>query len=637
MFWRSAGSLHRAIPCLILAFFGCNVSSTNEPSNADLRAEAPDGLQPGATIGRRDYGLGDRMALYAVADTASSISPDPSPFRFADTCEGSGIDFVHFSGMDDEKHYPTAFGSGVGIFDYDSDGRLDLYFATCTLLPLGKAKKGPNKLYKNLGGGKFRDVTETAGLGFAGFCHGLIVGDIDNDGHPDVFLCNYGPNVLYLNDGAGGFRDISHSAGIDRPNWSLGGAMLDYDNDGDLDIYVANYGEWQYPRDAKHCGTERIHLYCLPRSIRTVRHILYRNNGNQTFTDVTDQAGLGRSDGHGFSAVAVDVNGDGRVDLYVANDLDPKFLYLNRGDGTFEDATETSGAAFDERGVPQASMGVDAEDCDGDGRPELFVTNYQYEYSAYYQNLSGSVSSQPGRVPAVAFRDSSASVGLVADSMPWIGWGCALVDFDNDGWPDCFVANGHIDDNRHQIGPNLAYAEPPLLHRNVPAEYVQKLAANQSGRRFKLSTRDVGPYFSTKHVARGAAFGDLDNDGDIDIVVNHKDGAPAILRNDTPGANRWIRLNLVGTRSNRDAIGTLVEIEAGGRTIYRQRKGGCSMQSAHDPRLLVGLGAVEEVTGVVIRWPSGTVSRLAHLKSDKTYEIVEPLDNDGKAAAVPLP
>ena len=221
--------------------------------------------------------------------------------------------------------------------------------------------------------------------------------------------------------------------------------------------------------------------------------------------------------------------------------------------------------------------------------------------------------------------------------MPWIGWGCALVDFDNDGWPDCFVANGHIDDNRHQIGPNLAYAEPPLLHRNVPAEYAQKLAANQSGRRFKLSTRDVGPYFSTKHVARGAAFGDLDNDGDIDIVVNHKDGAPAILRNDTPGANRWIRLNLVGTRSNRDAIGTLVEIEAGGRTIYRQRKGGCSMQSAHDPRLLVGLGAVEEVTGVVIRWPSGTVSRLAHLKSDKAYEIVEPLDNDGKAAAVPVP
>jgi enediyne biosynthesis protein E4 len=632
MSWWGPGALRGAIPCLILVSCGC------EPSNAVPRAEAPDGPRPGAAIGRGDYGLGDRMALYALADSTSSISRDPSPFRFTNIREGSGIDFVHFSGMDDEKNYPTAFGSGVGLFDYDGDGRIDLYFATCTLLPLGKAKTGPNKLYKNLGAGKFRDVTAVAGLGFAGFCHGIIVGDIDNDGDPDVFLCNYGPNVLYLNDGAGRFRDISHAAGIDRSNWSLGGAMLDYDNDGDLDIYVANYGEWQYPRDARPCGTERIHLYCLPRSIRTVRHILYRNNGDRTFTDVTDQAGLSRSDGHGFGAVAVDVNGDGRVDLYVANDLDPKFLYLNRGDGTFEDATETSGAAFDERGVPQASMGVDAEDCDGDGRPELFVTNYQYEYSTYYQNLSGSVSDRPGRIPAVVFRDSSASVGLVADSTPWIGWGCALADFDNDGWPDCFVANGHIDDNREQIGPNLAYAEPSLLHRNVPAGDTQNYAPNNhNGRRFQLSTRDVGPYFSTKHVARGAAFGDLDNDGDIDIVVNHKDGAPAILRNDTPGNNRWIRLNLVGTCSNRDAIGARVEVDAGGRTITRQRKGGCSLESAHDPRLLIGLGAVNVVERVTIHWPSGGVSTLEHLTPNKAYEVVEPREKDGNAVAVALP
>jgi hypothetical protein len=278
-------------------------------------------------------------------------------------------------------------------------------------------------------------------------------------------------------------------------------------------------------------------------------------------------------------------------------------------------------------------MGVDAEDCDGDGRPELLVTNFQYEYTAYYQNLSGSVPAsarvRPGDVAPVSFRELSASAGLVADSTPWVGWGCALADFDNDGWPDAFVANGHIDDNRHEIGPNLAYAEPALLHRNVPTGDAGTASPDRIARRFQLATRDVGPYFSTKHVGRGACFGDLDDDGDIDIVVNHKDGVPAILRNDTPGRNRWIRLSLVGTRSNRDAIGARVEVQAGGRTITRQRKGGCSLQSAHDPRLLIGLGEVDEVARLTIRWPSGTVSTLEHLSPNASYQVVEPIDKAG--------
>jgi hypothetical protein len=566
---------------------------------------APLGPNPGTTI-LLDGARGDLAP--AVANPI--VPQPPSPFRFAEIAAEAGIDFVHFSGMTAEKHFPTANGSGVAVFDHDGDGRLDLYFATCTRLPLGTATAGPNRLFRNLGGNRFKDVTESSGLGFRGFCHGIIVGDIDNDGDQDVFLCNYGRNVLYLNVGGGTFRDISKAAGIDRPGWSSGGAFLDFDNDGDLDLYVANYGEWNYPDDAKFCtestfmyapGEERVRLYCSPTSIRTTKHFLYRNNGDLTFTDVTDAAGVGRSDGRGFGVVTADLNGDGQIDIYVANDMSPNFLFLNKGDGTFDDATESSGAAYDHHGSRLSGMGADAEDLDGDGRPELFVTNFERQSNSLYNNLgSGS------------FRYATPGSGMSADSFAWVGWGCALADFDNDGLPDCFVSNGHVDDNRHLVGERVDYAQPSLLHRNI-------------GRgRFKLATRDAGPYFDAKHVGRGVAFGDIDDDGDIDLVINHKDGPPALLRNDTGGPNRWIRLKLVGTLSNRDAIGARVEVEAGGRTITRQRKGGSSLESSHDPRLLVGVGTAPEVAKVTVRWPSGVISTAEHLAVGRTYTLTEP-------------
>jgi enediyne biosynthesis protein E4 len=563
--------------------------------------------------------VGNRQADNMDEPVVLSKQTEASPFRFAEIAKDAGIDFVHFSGMTAEKYFPTANGSGAAVFDYDNDGKLDVYFATATLLPLGTAKKGANRLFKNLGGNKFQDRTESAGLGFAGFCHGIVVGDIDNDGDPDVFLCNYGANVLFLNNGDGTFRDISKSAGIDRPNWSSGGALLDYDNDGDLDIYVANYGIWTLPEDDKFCGQlepKRIRLYCSPNFIRPAKHQLYRNNGDLTFTDVYDQVIVTidpetnrprpRSDGRGFAAVTADLNGDGLIDIYVANDMNPNFLFLNRGDGTFEDATESSGAAYDERGQAQSGMGVDAEDVNGDGLPDLFVTNFANEYNTLHLNVVKGL-----------FMDATSFFGLAADTMPFVGWGTALADFDNDGWPDNFVANGHVDDNREQLGQHYEYAEPPLLFLNL------------KGKRFRLATRDAGPYFESKHVGRGAAFGDIDNDGDIDIVVNHKDGAPALLRNDTKSDNHWIRLELRGTKSNRDAVGTRIEIEVGGRTIFRQRKGGYSLESSNDPRLQIGVGPAGEVDKVTFRWPSGVVSTLEHLKTDRSYKVVEPTRASG--------
>jgi hypothetical protein len=558
--------------------------------------------------------VGDRLSDVSSEPIVMSKQTESSPFRFTDIAKEAGIDFLHFSGMTPEKHFPTANGSGCALFDYDGDGLLDVYMLSATLLPLGKAEKGPNRLYRNLGNGKFKDVTEASGLGFRGFCHGVVIGDLDNDGDQDVFLCNYGPNRLYRNNGDGTFTDVSKKAGIDKPGWSSGGALIDYDNDGDLDIYVSNYGEWKYPEDAEQfCGDveKKIRLYCSPRSVRTVKHFFYRNNGDGTFTDVYDRVIKTvdpetkklkpRSDGHGFGVVTADVNNDGRIDIYVANDMNPNFLFLNNGDGTFDDATETSGAAFDEKGQAQSGMGVDAEDVDGDGLPELFVTNFQNEYNTLYQNLGKGT-----------FMDSTPFFGLAADTTPWVGWGTALADLDNDGWPDNFVVNGHVDDNRKLLGENVDYEEPALLFWN------------KGGKRFRLATRDAGPYFDGRHVGRGAAFGDVDNDGDLDILVNHKDGPAALLRNDTPSKNHWVRLKLQGTKSNRDGVGTKVEVTAGGRTIFRQRKGGYSMEASNDPRVTVGIGPSDLVDKLVVRWPVGAVTTMEKLKPDKEYVVVEP-------------
>jgi hypothetical protein len=541
----------------------------------------------------------------ALQATVMPIPAAPAgPFRFTDIVAGSGVDFVHTSGMTAEKRFPTANGSGVAMFDFDGDGKLDLYFATGNPLPLAARPAASNRLYRNLGGGKFQDQTERSGLGFRGYCHGITVGDIDNDGDPDLFLSNFGGDSLYLNNGYGTFTEIGRKAGIFRDgSWSSSAAFLDFDRDGDLDLYVSRYGDWQYPRDDQFCGDRQrqIRRYCPPASLRAVKHTLFRNNGDLTFSDVTDRAGVGRNDGHGFAAVAADLDGDGKVDLHVANDRDPHFLFLNNGDGTFRDASEDSGAAFDIEGQAQAGMGVDAEDIDGDGRPDLYVTNFADEYNTLYRNLGRGY-----------FLDATANFGLAVDSVPYIGWGCILADFDNDGWPDIMTANAEIDDNAVSLGKPLSYGQPPLLHRNL------------EGKRFQLANRGAGSYFGGDHLGHGLAVADLDDDGDLDVVINHKDGPPAILRNDTTSENHWIRLVLEGTRSPRDPIGARIEVLTGGRVIHRLKKSGHSLMSSHDPRLLVGIGSATAVERVTIRWPSGAVSSLDKPAIGMTHQVIEP-------------
>ena len=448
---------------------------------------------PASASGREDRSAGSKpvpveppLAKVPAIGAIRAQGEGPSPIRFRDITASSGVTFMHCSGNSPEKEFPTCLGSGVALLDFDGDGWIDLYFATTRNLPLDAPDNSQgNRLYRNRHDGTFEDVTRRAGVGFHGFCHGVAVGDVNNDGRPDLYLTNLGANVLYLNNGDGTFRDATAGAGLACPGWSCGAAFLDYDNDGWLDLYVSQYGQWSLAELHPFCGDKarNIRKICSPTLIAPRRHSLYRNRGDGSFEDTTVTSGVARHDGRGLGVIAADVNRDGRIDLYVANDKCPNFLFLNRGDGTFADVSETSGAAGNEAGESQGSMGVDAQDVDGDGWPELVVTNFRGEGVTLYHNVQGG-----------NFLDESAFVGILGDSKPYVGWGVALEDFDSDGWPDLLVVNGHVDDNLPLFEQEIPQAEPAKVWRNRAV----------SGRRIKLSNlSDPGPFFTIPHVARG--------------------------------------------------------------------------------------------------------------------------------------
>jgi enediyne biosynthesis protein E4 len=520
---------------------------------------------------------------------------DGAPVVFEDATEKSGLGkFHHVSGTPEKTFILEAPGSGVAILDYDNDGWPDIYLLNGSTYDAlrGKAKPPRAALYHNNHDGTFTDVTDRAGVANERWGFGVAVGDFDNDGWPDLYVANFGKNRLYHNNHDGTFTDVAEKAGVTLGGWSTGVTFGDYDGDGRLDLYVAGYVKFDIDHPPvpgtvvtqySFCQYRGKPVMCGPRGLPGERNHLFHNNGDGTFTEVSEKAGVANEQGYyGFGAIFADVSDDGRVDLVVANDSTPNYLFLNKGDGTFEDYSYASGFALNESGREQASMGLAAGDYRNDGRLSLFVTNFSDDYFTLYQNEGDT-----------AFTDVSFQAGIAETTIPFLGWGAGFIDYDNDGFKDLLTANGHVypavDDNDW----GMTYRQRPLLFRNL------------NGSRFQPVPAATGSGLATLVSARGAAFGDLFNDGKIDVVLNNVDGPPTLLRNVVNNGNNWLDLKLVGgPKSPRDAIGAKAFLTAGGITQRGDVISGGSYCSSSDLRLHFGLGKASRVDKLEIRWPS---------------------------------
>jgi hypothetical protein len=524
----------------------------------------------------------------------------PAGPRFADITEQAGVNFKHVSSPE-KRYIVESMSGGVALFDYDNDGRLDIYFVNSLTVDLLKSKgKTRSVLYRNLGDGTFADVTDKAGVGDVGWGMGAAVADYNNDGFEDLYVTCVGPNHLLKNNGDGTFTDVTDKAGVGDPRWSAGAAFFDYDADGRLDLFVSNYVAFDFNNlpefgRGKLCQYKGIAVQCGPRGLPGEGDSLYHNNGDGTFTDVSKKAGVADANGYyGLGVIASDFDEDGLVDLFVANDSTPNFHYKNNGDGTFREVGFTSGLAVNENGSEQGSMGVTVADYNHDGRLDLFVTNFDDDYNTLYRN--------DGRD---SFTDVSHAARVAAVSLPYVGWGTKFFDYDNDGWVDLFVANGHV-------YPQIpSYQQRNFIHRN-----------NRDGT-FTDTNVPLGALANEKRVGRGAAFGDLDNDGDLDIVLNNLDGAAQVLRNDGGSTSNSILVKLVGVKSNRGGVGARVKVVAGDLVQSDEVRSGDSYLSQSDTRLHFGLEKRTKVDLIEIRWPSGAVERVTGVAANKIVTIKE--------------
>ena len=544
--------------------------------------------------------------------------------QFVDVTKEAGIEFRHINGAAGDYHLPETLGAGGAFFDADNDGDLDIYLVNSGYWPgsTAAAQEPLNSLYQNNGDGTFTDITAAAGVGNPGnYGQGVACADYDNDGDTDIYVTNFGPNVLYRNNGDGTFTDVTAHAGVGDAAWSSSACFLDYDRDGHLELFVVNYLKYAIDVPYRPCGEGETRTYCHPSLFEGAPDRLYRNNGNGTFTDVSQAAGVGNIGGmfhgKGLGVVSADFNNDGAPDLYVANDDTRNDFFYNNGDGTFSEMSLLAGCAYSFNGVAQAGMGVATGDYNGDGTLDIFVTNLSYETNALYRNNGDGT-----------FTDVIYEAQLGKESYLYVGFGTGFFDADNDGWLDLLVANGHIIDNIAETHDVLTYAQPDQVFRNKGDGTFQEISGS------------AGPYFQRTQVSRGSIFGDYDNDGDVDMLVTQSNGRATLLRNENGNKQNWLRIKPVGTVSNRDGIGARVTLTTGSPTSHpipnassrralpfltqiRDVNPSASYLSSHDARLHFGLGENTGVVKLEIRWPSGVVEVYENLPVNQEHVLTE--------------
>jgi hypothetical protein len=516
---------------------------------------------------------------------------------------------VHTDGSSGRRYIVETVTCGLGLIDYDGDGYPDILFLNGGPLPGSpKPERVPtNELYHNNRDGTFTDVTARSGIGIAGYAMGCAVADYDNDGYEDIFITNYGLHRLFHNNGDGSFTDVTQKAGLVKASFGTncvgaGCAFLDYDRDGYVDLYVGNYLEFDVG-EAKPCWQANVPIYCSPRSYPPLADRLYRNNGDGTFRDVSESSGIGKYRGYAMGLVCSDFDGDGWPDVFVGNDVMEDFLFHNKRDGTFEEIGVPSGVAVDQYGYPQGTMGANGGDYDGDGRFDIIVTDYQGQVNSLFRNL--------GTLHGVLqFQDVTVETGAGIGSRPLVTWGCGLVDFDNDGVRELFTAAGHLQDTVAEYDGSTTYKQRSLL-------------LQWRNGRFADVTLESGGALLRAESSRGAVFGDLNNDGLMDIVVLNARSRPTLMINETATKNHWVMLKLVGTRSNRSAVGAVARVTAAGRTQVDEVRSGRGYQSAEDLRVHFGLGTNAIVDRLEVRWPSGLEEVLTNLTADRVIRVVE--------------
>jgi len=524
-----------------------------------------------------------------------SLGSEP---RFTDITEEAGVDFEYVNGLSGEYHYPEIMGAGTALFDYDGDGFLDIYFVNGNHLVEEPSPEITNRLYRNNGDGTFTDVTKEAGVGDSSFGQGCCVGDYDNDGDPDLYVSNFGANVLYRNNGDGTFTNVAKRAGVDDPAWGQTCSFLDYDRDGRLDLYVQNYLTYSLAMNREaytYVGDRKVVDYPAPSVFKGAPDRLFRNNGDGTFTDVTSEAGIGLPGGKGMGCACADLDDDGWCDIYVTNDGMENYCFRNLGNGKFEEVGLAVGLAFSGVGGSEASMGVDVGDFDRDGRLDLIVPCLWRQAFTLYRNEGDH------------FTDVSASTGLVQATSRITGFSPSFIDYDNDGDLDLFFSTGGVRMNE-LASPDASYEERYGI-RDV------LLANDGSGRFVNVSDR-AGPHFRRRTIGRGTAAGDIDNDGDLDLVINNLVGRPVILRNETEGGH-WITLIPVPREGNRDGLGTKIWITVAGRRYRKTVHGGVTYLSQNDRRVHFGLGREKRVERIEIRWPNGEREVLRNVAGDR--------------------